>query len=975
MYGVRVCPPEQLAKSESTTDAAATRDPNFTRRTVAEDRGRRKPSAGLVLRPRLRDPRGSVTDDPGGVDDDDVSAEDSLLRMVAHAPERPSGGGPHTDPERLAHFVIKDRLGQGGMGIVYRAWDEKLRRSVALKVLPSAFEADPEKRRRFLREARSAAAITHANIAAIHDIGEDAGRVFIAMELVEGESLRSRLREGPLSPKEAARIARGVARGLSRAHDKGVVHRDLKPENIVLDADGEPKILDFGLAKLDPRAGGGPPELAATESRLTEEGHLLGTPLYMSPEQMLGEDVDGRSDLFSLGIVLYEMLAGKRPFAGATVGQVLVAITRDEAIPLREVAPEVPESLQAIVERCLRKRRDDRYATARDLQSALDVLPLLSDIPAAGPSVPGGREEALSTRMTAGSTVAARPRAPRGRGRVVALALAAATVLGGLGTLAWRARVEGAATVAPTPSGAPSAPSSGVAMTDHPPPKTANPEAAAEYAAALQALHDGAYTAGDEKLARVTRLDPNLAAAHLRQILYGLGSGSTARKMYAAAAQNRGALSERDRVLLTIAEPLALPDPPDNAEAAKRVRLAAQRWPSDAEIACLAGVLLGTVGELEAAHGELDRAFALDKTFAFALHARVNIESASGDLDGAMATAGRCLEVSPIAAACARRRAEIFAARGQCAAFEVEARRAVAGEPATDNAHRYLVEALAARRAPIEELEDAASAWASTGNADDKAQTREVARRRLDGYTGNLGVAVGHAVEALRLARIQDPTFTGPVAMELYEEIGERPKAVAFADDFLRRAGGLGDPATRGVALQEFRLAGRMSAGELRSQRERAATEVRRLSSPFVSDASGDETWVNLYAASATTPEDARDAIAARPSFPPLPRGAGDLGDRTTLEEKVGRVYLLAGEVDEALTHLRVATAACPPLAALLNYLHAQEELGEALALKGDTAGACAAHRVVLSYWGDAKPRSVTADKSRAQMRRLACPK
>jgi serine/threonine protein kinase len=162
------------------------------------------------------------------------------------------------------------------------------------------------------------------------------------MELVEGESLRSRIAAGPLSSRAAVRIARGIARGLARAHGRGVVHRDLKPENVMLDADGEPKILDFGLAKIDPGPGASAREVAATVSHLTEHGLLLGTPLYMSPEQALGVAVDARSDVFSFGVVLYEMLCGARPFGGDTAGQVLTAIARDDPPPLRSTPAKPP---------------------------------------------------------------------------------------------------------------------------------------------------------------------------------------------------------------------------------------------------------------------------------------------------------------------------------------------------------------------------------------------------------------------------------------------------------------------------------------------------------------------------------------------------------------------------------------------------------------------------------------------------------
>jgi hypothetical protein len=275
--------------------------------------------------------------------------------------------------ETLGQFRIVARLGQGGMGVVYRATDEKLRRDVAIKVLPESVTGDADRRRRFLREARTAAAISHPNIATVFDIGEEGGRVYLAMELIEGATLRTRLGRGGIGVGEATRIARQIAAGLARAHDKGIVHRDLKPENVMLTPDGGVKILDFGLAKLhEPDSSESALERQETQ---TLDGRVMGTPGYMSPEQARGGVVDARSDLFSLGIVLYEMLTGRRPFGGASSAEVLAAIMRDTPEPLAKAAPGAPRELAAIVERCLAKSPEDRWSGAGELLEALEALP------------------------------------------------------------------------------------------------------------------------------------------------------------------------------------------------------------------------------------------------------------------------------------------------------------------------------------------------------------------------------------------------------------------------------------------------------------------------------------------------------------------------------------------------------------------------------------------------------------------------
>jgi len=353
------------------------------------------------------------------VDGDDDSVDDSelgdLLRAVAQAPPRPPMPSLMPEGANLGHYRIESKLGQGGMGVVYRATDEKLRRTVALKVLPPLHVDDQQRRRRFLREARSLAAVTHPNIATIYEVGEADGRIHIVMELVEGRSLRDALADGALSIVEATRITQAIARGLGKAHEKGIVHRDLKPDNVMLGMEGEVKILDFGLAKLrgegpsresgkllagSPTPDGmvmglgsdtGPNALTSVAgdnvSRLTLAGQILGTPGYMSPEQAGGKSVDARSDIFSLGVLLYEMLAGTRPFKGESTLDILVAVSRDEPTSLKTFNPKISSELEAVVSRCLAKSPDGRFESARELFLALDTV-VTAPVSVAPPVVP-----------------------------------------------------------------------------------------------------------------------------------------------------------------------------------------------------------------------------------------------------------------------------------------------------------------------------------------------------------------------------------------------------------------------------------------------------------------------------------------------------------------------------------------------------------------------------------------------------------
>jgi len=259
-------------------------------------------------------------------------------------------------------YRIVEEVGAGGMGVVYKAEDLKLKRAVALKFLPPHLMDEPELKERFLIEAQAAAALSHPNICTIYEVGEDEGRPYIAMEYVEGETLRNRGRKGPLKPEEAVDIINQVAAGLAEAHAKGIVHRDVKSANIMVTAKGQAKVMDFGLAKLQ----GG--------SSLTRSQTTIGTVAYMSPEQAKGEEVDGRTDLWSLGVVLYEMLTGELPFRGDRDLSIIHSIVHEEPKPIRERKPPVPEELQRIIVRTLKKKREARYGSAEELLKDLQLF-------------------------------------------------------------------------------------------------------------------------------------------------------------------------------------------------------------------------------------------------------------------------------------------------------------------------------------------------------------------------------------------------------------------------------------------------------------------------------------------------------------------------------------------------------------------------------------------------------------------------
>jgi two-component system LytT family response regulator len=278
----------------------------------------------------------------------------------------------------IAHYRIVSRLGEGGMGAVYLADDAHLGRRVALKVLPANVADDPQRMHRFVQEAKLASALTHPNVAYIYDIGEDGGHRFLAMEYVEGEPLSVRLGRGPLGFSELLSVGMQVADALDDAHSKGIVHRDIKPSNLMLTPRGHVKVLDFGLAKLET------PNRDETQV-MTSAGVVMGTVAYMSPEQALGRDVDHRTDLFSLGVALYEMATARLPFPGTTPSETMARILGSQPDAIARFNYDVPDGLDRVVRKCLEKDRERRYQSARDL--LVDLKNLERDLAGPGATV------------------------------------------------------------------------------------------------------------------------------------------------------------------------------------------------------------------------------------------------------------------------------------------------------------------------------------------------------------------------------------------------------------------------------------------------------------------------------------------------------------------------------------------------------------------------------------------------------------
>src|SRR6266404_8065327 len=275
--------------------------------------------------------------------------------------------------QTISHYLMVEKIGGGGMGVVYKAKDTRLARFVALKFLPEDVAHDPQALERFRREARAASVLNHPGICTIYDIGEHDGRAFIAMEFIDGETLRSHIHGKALPLEEILKLGTQIAEAVDAAHAEGIIHRDIKPSNIFVTKRGQAKVLDFGLAKLVPKGlasantdfGGESPD---SDSMV---GIISGTPSYISPEQIRGDDLDPRTDIFSLGLVLYEMATGRQAFGGSTGGMIIEAVLMRSPVPARTINPDIPPRLEGIIDKALHKDRGQRYQHAADMLADL----------------------------------------------------------------------------------------------------------------------------------------------------------------------------------------------------------------------------------------------------------------------------------------------------------------------------------------------------------------------------------------------------------------------------------------------------------------------------------------------------------------------------------------------------------------------------------------------------------------------------
>ena len=861
----------------------------------------------------------------------------------------------------LDHFRIDAKLGEGGMGVVYRATDEKLRREVALKVLPESLAADPERRARFLREARAAAAVTHNNIATVHEIGEADGHVFIAMELVRGQTLREHMATG-LTHAETLRIAIEVAKGLGRAHEKGVIHRDLKPENVMISLDGDVKILDFGLAKLretEPVNA----EAAATHStasQLTAEGRVMGTPAYMSPEQVEARtEVDARSDVFSFGVMLYEMLSGVRPFRGTTSVEILYGVLHKEPEPLTVVCPTAPAPLVAVVVRCLRKHRAERFETAKEVLLALGAesaaVPSGKALPAERIATVSGMGTALGATMAPDAPAktsdgARTPNSTRGRRGVFSWAVGGLLVIT-VGALYW-ARL-------------PRAPEAGIPAASAPVPAVPAPRCNAEatrlFEEGVETWETRSFVLADDVWSRAAKADPTCAPARLRILVDKLDALPTpAERVEFAEAQ-----AHRDRLTLREAELLDAVAPTfgahfDEYATYENLRTLARRSPDDLLTAFALGASAQSLQKRPEAQAAYERAAALDPRAGGVNAFLAQIATSPVVRDQFL---DKCTHVSPRHIACDTTRSELLEGALDCPALERLGQEAVLRNPGFNSA-RLLLLGLAANNGSREALDEAVR------HLDEEAGSGDFLRQAREAHGG---VAILEAdyptAEQLlrddpraRSADLVDRAKSASRLALLLDDTGRRHDA----DDLVRQTVRAGRALTRPAeptSIVDF-YARAMESGDL----SRAEVDAVLASAPVTTDAAAAWSgWVNRQVTLALTADEAMKALAAMPERPvsSAENGGG------WVDYKVARVRALAGDFAGAKRDAESALKRCDTLAWSAYRPRAFFLLGEVSERTGDLQSAKQAYSTVVEKWGQLKPKAVLADRARARLTAL----
>jgi serine/threonine-protein kinase len=858
--------------------------------------------------------------------------------------------------DTVGRFVVEAVLGQGGMGVVYRALDPNLHRQVALKVVSAdavAGDSGPSSQAaaRLVREARAAAALEHPNVVAVYEVGESKAGPFIAMELVRGQPLRHFVGDATVPVARRLRWLADVARALNAAHERGLVHRDIKPENVLVRDDGVVKVLDFGIARRAHSAAEGAD--AAHLPTVTGEAVVVGTPLYMAPEQLMGRQLDGRADQFAWGVTAYELLCGVSPWAGAQDGAAVVAmIASMTPEPLEARAPRVSPAVAAIVARAMAKDARDRFPTMQEIATAIEV--------AVGPA--SASDLALAPTQAAPAATIPRPRSRRWLLFAVGGACAA---LAASWLLLHRASPPPAQPAIVAPQLVPTT------MADLPVPPTTSPEARAAYVAAVQATRDGDPQAILINARRATELDPTLAMAWYRyaDILFGRNHLVEARAAldHALALQST-VTSARDLMFIKSYEPLLRRASPDYAEYERLTAAIADTYPLD----CEAQMAAFFAGDYEQSEARNLRATAIDSGLALAWWFAGMARERQGKDALAMDAYQACMKASHAATVCPHRFAVMASNRGECARAEEATRDELAIDGKNPSGRIMLASAFARQNAAPETVRASLEGiWQGPAGTLDTLAAED----NYDGWIGDFAAIL--EVRPQREAAAASERNAAPlagrtwaVASALLESGRTQDAAKAVRAFVLRRPvlqrsflwDAVTDDAT-GMLLAVAAASGALAPDELRRVRDDWYAEARDKTGDDYDRALG---WVMYSAMSATTREDAVAALASVP-----PEVAGMTWDVAHLA--MGHLYALAGRSDEAAAALEAGLLGCEVLRMAVARVRAHVELAGVYEAKGDAARACEQHRWVVQRWGGAKPRSITAEGSRRALARLRC--
>jgi serine/threonine-protein kinase len=838
--------------------------------------------------------------------------------------------------DRFDRYIIEELLGEGGMARVYRAYDPRLNRRVALKVLRLDSSREPESTSdassRVLREARAAAALDHPNAVSVFDVGEADGQLFISMELVVGKSLRAYVNDVTVRWETKLRWMVDAARALGAAHDRGLVHRDVKPENVMVRGDGVVKVLDFGIAKrlrvdLHPTT---TLEDAGSQS-ITQsmQGTIVGTPWYLSPEQLRGEPVDGRTDQFAWGVTTYELLTGRLPWPKGVDGfQLVLAILNRTPEPPSTLLPVLPSIVEAAIMKALAKAPSQRFDAMESVATALEGITVSSrrswadiQIAAAAKTDPAPPMDTPQVPLVVVPSVAVtddpttlpskRPsRATRrGPGTVAVLGIAAAAVVA-VSIYATRgARPAPAVMLPPSASGAPGA--SAMAITDAPAPHTSVPEALAAYRSFQRSFRDADWNAAMTALVTATERDPTLAAGHLRlafmRSLESIDEGSV-RTTFMQAVRNRSTLDERDEALLEALAPYLQSDPSDPLESIRRLAELQSRRPLDAEIAYLLGSVRYDRGDLAVALEAFDAAIAIDREFALAWSSKGGCLLYMGRFDDARASLEEALRRSRTATEPLWYLSELYEQQGQCDAEESGVRKWLSRDPDDWYAYDYLARALAGEGKPADTVRAALEQkWARLGKGH-RAKLEPVDRALLALTAGDFAEAEERLKEEERALAgepgAQAHAEAHALLARIAEETGRPERARAVAEAYLARKDAWApshrvdnvsiflDPIPEMLGV--LARTGGVSPAQLEERRSSWLGAWRaKTSAAYLGDL-----WIAAWAAPASSREQGLAAVDALASFGSVPPFIPNM----PAQALVGHAYLLADRLDDAVT-------------------------------------------------------------------------